>query len=98
MYTFIREVTFKTMADAVRAAPITVAISKYYKDKHKIDMRLLRPITGSPTRLRFVFETDSIDAWQAINEKASNDPAFHKLLNEIGPTVDGSKTNDEIWR
>ncbi len=97
MYTFIREVTFKTMADAVRAAPMTAAISKYYKDKHKIDMRLMRPISGLPTRLRFIFETDSLDAWQSISEKAIKDPTFHKLLGEIGPTVDGSKTHDEIW-
>ena len=98
MYTFIREVTFKTIADAVRAVPVTEAVIKYYKDKHKLNMRLMRPVTGAPTRLRFVFETDSLDAWQAINDKVSKDPAFHKLLGEIAPTVDGSKTNDEIWR
>jgi hypothetical protein len=98
MYTFIREVTFKTMADAVRAKPITDLISKYYKDTHKVEMRLMRPIGGSPIRLRFVVEMQSLDAWAAMQTKAIQDPAFQKLLGEIGPTVDGGKTYDEIWQ
>ena len=98
MYTCIREVMFKTAADTLRAAPVAAAISKYFKDTHKLDMRLMRPVGGSPNRLRFVGEMDSLDAWGAMQAKAVQDPAYQKLLAEIGPTVDGSKTFDEFWR
>ena len=85
MYTFIRELAFKTMGDAVRAASITVAISKYYKDAHKVDMRLMRPIGGSPGRLRFVFEMASLDAFQAMQMKTiqiakENDESANRII------------------
>lgn len=98
MYTFTREVTFKTMIDALRGAPIAQAFAKYYQDAHGVTLRLSRPVTGAPTRLRFTYEMESIDASQALTRKAAMDPAFHKLLAEIGPLVDGSKTRDEIWQ
>lgn len=98
MYTFIREVSFKTMIDAVRSVPITQAIVKYYKEAHHLDMGLLRPIAGAPTRLRFVYQMDSMDASRALNLKAAQDPVFQKYLAEIAPLVDGSKTVDEIWQ
>ena len=98
MYTFIREVSFKTMIDAVRGVPVTQAIVKYYKEVHHLDMVLLRPIAGSPTRLRFVSQMESMDASRALNLKAAQDPVFQKYLAEIAPLVDGSKTLDEIWQ
>ena len=98
MYTITREVTFKTLSDAVRAMPLVAAITKYYKDKLNVDLRIMRPIGGTPTRLRFVFEMESLDAWQAGQMKAVQDPEYQKVLGEFGPLVDGSKTYDEIWR
>jgi len=98
MYTFIREATFKTMVDAMRGAPIAAQIAKHYKEMTGIDVQLMRPISGSPVRLRFIGQIESLDQWQAHQTKMAQDPAFHKLLAEFGPLVDGSKTYDEIWR
>ena len=98
MYTFTREVTFKTMIDAVRGAPVAQAVAQYYQSAHGVTLHLSRPVTGTPTRLRFTYQMESIDASQALTRKAAMDPAFHKLLAEIGPLVDGTKTFDEIWQ
>jgi len=98
MYTFIREATFKTMADAVRGMSVATQIVKYYKDTIGADLQLARPISGSPLRLRFITQLESLDKWQADQTKVVQDPAFHKLLAEFAPLVDGSKTYDEIWR
>jgi len=97
MYTIIREVTFKTIADAVRGMPIAGSFRKYFKDTHNIDIKLMRPVGGYPSHIRFVFELESLDVWVSNNQKFMEDPSYHKLLNEIGPLVDGSKTHDEIW-
>lgn len=97
MYTFMREITFKTAADAVRGLPTAEAFCQYFAETHGFEMRLLRPVSGSPNRVRFVAQGDSLDAWRAIFAKAMKDPAYHRLLGEIGPTVDGGKTFDEIW-
>jgi hypothetical protein len=98
MYTFIRESSFKTMIDAVRGMPISLAIAEYYKKEHGVDVTLQRPVTGSPLRIRFISQMESMDAWRALQMKAVRDPAFQKLLAEIGPLVDGGKTFDEIWQ
>jgi hypothetical protein len=98
MYTFIREVSFKTMMDSVRGIPVTQAIVKYYKDAHGLEMVLQRPIAGLPTRLRFVSRMESMDASRALNLKAAQDPVFQKYLAEMALLVDGSKTLDEIWQ
>ena len=97
MYTFIREIGFRTMADGVKAVPIAASIAKYYKDNHDVSMRLMRPIGGAPGRLRFIFELASLDRFQAIQTKVATDTNFHKLLGELAPLIDGSRTNDEIW-
>jgi hypothetical protein len=98
MYIVIREATFKNLVEAQRGMPVAANIVKYLKETHKREVRLLRSITGSPLRVRFVSETESLDDWQKIQQKAAQDPAFQKLLAELAPTVDGSKTLDEIWR
>lgn len=98
MYTFTREVTFKSMADVMRAVPIVQSIVRYYKESHGLDVRLLWPVSGGPTRLRFVSEVPSMDAQHALQMKAIRDPALQKLLAEMSPMIDGSKTCDEIWQ
>jgi hypothetical protein len=60
-------------------------------------MRLMRPVTWSPLRLRFVIEMASMDAWRSMNVQAIRDPAYQQLLVEIAPMMDGSKTADEVW-
>ena len=75
MYTFTREVAFKTLSDGLRAAPTMAQIVKYYKETIGADLKLLRPVTGSPTRLRVVSTPQSIDAFQAQQDKARQDPA-----------------------
>jgi hypothetical protein len=98
MYTFIREASFKNMIDVVRGVPITQSIVKYYKDTHGMEIRVLRPIAGSPLRLRFVWQMESMDAARSLQLKAAQDPNFQELLAEFAPLVDGSKTLDEIWQ
>jgi len=78
--------------------PITQAIARYYKDTHGLQVTLLRPVAGSPLRLRFQWQMESMDAARAIQMKAAQDPNFQKLLAEIAPLVDGSRTVDEIWQ
>jgi hypothetical protein len=98
MYTFIREITFRTMVDAVRGAPISQSVARLYKEAHGLDVSLMRPIAGSPLRLRFVSQMASMDAWREVQMKAMQDLAMQKLLAEIAPLVDGSKTYDDIWQ
>ena len=98
MYTFIREASFKTMIDMIRGIPITQAIFKYYKDTHGLETKVLRPVAGSPLRVRFVSQMESMDAFRSLQLKAGLDPNFQKLLAELAPLVDGSKTIDEIWQ
>jgi hypothetical protein len=98
MYTFEREATFKTIADMMRGLPITAQIVKYYKEAAGIDIQVQRALTGSPVCVRFVSQLESLDEWQKVQEKVAQDPAFHKLLGELAPMVDGSRTNDRIWR
>lgn len=97
MYTFTREVSFKTMADGLRAAPVVAGLVKYYKEKHGAAMRVMRPVGGSPVRIRFVTEMPSMDAYAAMQIKSAQDPAFQGLLAEMAPLVDGSRTTDDIW-
>jgi hypothetical protein len=85
-------------SDGLRAAPVVAQIVKYYKETIGMELKLLRPLSGSPARLRSVSTLESIDAFQAQQDKARQDPAFHKLLSELSPFVDGSKTCDEIWQ
>jgi hypothetical protein len=96
-YTFVRDVTFQNMAASMRAAPVVQQIVKFYKEAVNVDIQVLRPISGAPTRLRFISQLESLDKWQADTAKVMQDPAFHKLLAEMGPLVDGSKTSDELW-
>ena len=98
MYTFIREVTFKSMADSVRGMPVAAALCKYYKDAHMVDMVMLHAVSGSPNRIRFVAQFASLDAWMVASEQAMKDESFQQLLAEIAPTVDASKTYDEFWK
>jgi hypothetical protein len=98
VYTIMRDVSFKTMADGLRAAPIMAQIAKFYKETSGIELQMLRPASGSPTRLRIVCTIESLDSWQDKQARIAQDPAFQKLLNELSQFVDGSKTNDEIWR
>lgn len=97
MYTFIREVGYRNMADALRAAPINQAIVKYFKEAHGVDTRVMRAVTGSPIRARFVTQMESMDAYAAMQQKAMQDPGYQKMLAESALLVDGSKTCDEIW-
>lgn len=39
---------------------------------------------------------ESLDGWQAHQAKVAPDSAFHKLLGELAPLIDGRKTSDEI--
>ena len=82
----------------IRGIPIAQAIFKYYKDAHGLEMKVLRPVAGSPLRVRFIAQMDSMDAFRSLQLKAGQDSNFQKLLAEIGPLVDGSKTIDEIWQ
>ncbi|WBY03234.1 hypothetical protein PE066_06790 [Ramlibacter tataouinensis] len=98
MYTFVREVTFRTMADMMRGLPVAAEIVKFYKDVAGTEIRVQRALTGSPVCIRYVAELDSLDEWQRIQEQVAQNPVFHKLLAEMGPLVDGSRTHDQIWR
>lgn len=94
---FTREVTFRSMADAARGAPLVAQVVKYYKEAVGVDVQVQRAISGSPLRVRYVAQLDSLDKWRADSAKVAQDPAFHKLLGEMVPLVDASRTCDELW-
>lgn len=94
---FVREVAFRSMADALKGMPIAEQVVKFYKESVGVDIQLQRAISGAPTRLRFVAQLESLDKWQADSAKVMQDPAFHRLLGEMAQLVDPSKTNDELW-
>lgn len=94
---FVREVTFKSMADAMKGMQVATRVVKFYKEAVGTDIQLQRAISGSPVRLRFVAQLDSLDKWQADSAKVTQDPAFHQLLGEMALLVDGTRTNDELW-
>ena len=96
-YVFVREITFKTLADGARAAPLLSQIVKLYKEALDVEVSVARAISGAPNRVCFVSRVDSLDKWQADAAKIQKDPAFLKVLGEIGPMVDGSKTRDDLW-
>lgn len=96
-YLFVREVTFKSIADSVKGMQVATQVVKFYKEAVGQDIRLQRALSGAPTRLRFVAQLDSLDRWQADSTKVNQDPAFHRLLGEMAPLVDASKTCDELW-
>ncbi len=98
MYTFVREVSFRSLAEMMRGMPLAGQIVKYYQEAAGVDIQIQRAITGSPVCVRYVTQIESLDEWQKVQDKVAQDPAFHKLLGEMGPLVDGSKTNDQIWR
>ena len=98
MYTFVREVSFRSLAEMMRGMPLASQIVKYYKEAAGVDIQIQRALTGSPVCLRYVTQLESLDEWQKVQDKVAQDPAFLKLLGEMGPLVDGSKTNDQIWR
>ncbi|HEY0884927.1 MAG TPA: hypothetical protein VGE20_06585 [Ramlibacter sp.] len=94
---FVREVIFKSMADAMKGMQVAARVVKFYKEAVGTDIQLQRAISGSPVRLRFVAQLDSLDKWRADSEKVSQDPAFHQLLGEMALLVDGTRTTDELW-
>ncbi len=94
---FVREVTFRSMADAMKGMQVATQVVKFYKEAVGVDLQLQRAISGSPVRLRFVAQLESLDKWQADTAKIAKDPAFHKLLGEMALLVDGTKTHDELW-
>lgn len=97
MYTFIREVSFKTMADMMRGLPTATRVVKHYKEVSGVDIQIQRALTGSPVCIRYVAQLDSLDKWQAIQNKMAQDAEFHKMLGEMAQFVDGGKTHDQIW-
>ncbi|TFY99811.1 hypothetical protein [Ramlibacter rhizophilus] len=98
MYTFIREVSFKTMADMMRGLPVAQRMVKHYKEVGGVDIQIQRALSGSPVCVRFVAQLDSLDEWQRVQSKIATDPEFHKMLGEMGPLVDGGRTNDQLWQ
>jgi hypothetical protein len=94
---FVREVTFKTIADAMKGMQVAAQVVKFYKESVGVDVQLQRALSGVPTRVRFVAQLESLDKWQADSAKVIQDPAFHRLLAEMAPLVDGTKTVDELW-
>lgn len=98
MYTFVREVSFKTIADMMRGMPVVQRVVKHYKDVSGVEVQVLRPLSGSPVCMRFVAQLDSLDEWQRVQTKIGMDPEFRKMLAEMAPLVDGGKTNDQLWQ
>ena len=98
MYTFVREVAFKTLADMMRGMATATRIVKHYKEVGGVDIQIQRALTGSPVCIRYVTQLDSLDRWQAIQAKIAQDPEFHNMLGEMAQFVDGSKTHDQIWQ
>jgi hypothetical protein len=94
---FVREATFKSMADALKGMQVATRVVKFYKEAVGADIQLQRAISGSPVRLRFVAQLDSLDQWHADSAKVTQDPAFHQLLGGMALLVDGTRTNDELW-
>lgn len=98
MYRIEREITFRTLADMVRGLPIASRIATHYKESAGADLQIARAMTGTPGRIRFFAQLDSLDEWNRVQDKVGQDPAFHKLLSEFGPLIEGTKTYDQIWR
>jgi hypothetical protein len=96
-YIFVRDVTFKSMADAMKGMPVAAQIVKLYKEAVGVEIQMQRPLSGCPVRLRYVAQLDSLDKWQADTAKMAQNPAFHKLLGELAPLVEGTRTQDELW-
>lgn len=97
MYRIEREVTFRALAEMVRGLPIAVQLAKHYKQTAGVDLQIVRALTGTPGRIRFVAQVDSLDEWNRVQDKIAQDPAFQKLLGEFAPLIEGTKTYDQIW-
>jgi len=98
MYTFIREVSFRTIADMMRGLPVAQRIVKHYKEVGGVDVQIHRALSGSPVCVRYVAQLESLDEWQRVQAKIGQDPEFHKMLQEMAPLVDGGKTHDQLWQ
>ena len=99
MYTSTRMTRFKTVAAMMAGVPTCVALVEHMKKEYGLDATLLSPAMGGhPARVLFVTRGDDLQKMQDAQDRMTQDPKFRELVGKLGDLVDGSATNDQVWR
>lgn len=99
MYTWTRITRFKNVASMMAAVPTCVSLVEHMKKEYGLDATLLAPTMGGhPARVLFVLRNDDLQKAQDTQDRMTQDPKYRELVGRLGEFVDGSATNDQVWR
>lgn len=98
-YRFTRTVAFKTIAAMMESMPTCIKIVDYISKTWKVEAHLMAPtLGGHPARVVFVTMVDDINALQASQAESMKDKKYLTLINALHPHIDGSATNDQVYK
>ena len=98
MYSHTRELTFRSVADMGKAMPTLQNLMAMMHTVFEGRVRVMRPVSGMPSRLRVAVEYDSFDRASEQHIKMMGNPEYQALAQELVQFIDPTKTVDDIWQ
>jgi hypothetical protein len=98
-FSLVRSLSFKNLNAMAAGLPVLKEIAEHVYKAHDAASRLYVPIGNGPVcRTFMVRRSDDLDKSQELTDKVMNDKKFRELLGRLSDFVDGSKTEDALWR
>lgn len=99
MYTWTRVIRFKSVTSMMAAMPVCLSIIEYMRNELKQDCSMMTPtLGGHPARALFVVTSPDLAKNLIALDMANQDPRYRDLVSKLGEHVDGSATNDQVWK
>jgi hypothetical protein len=98
-FTHVRSVSFKNLNAMAAGLPILKEMTDYVYRTAEAASRLYVPVANGPVcRALMVRRGDDLDQAQETMDKVMNDKKCREFLARLSDFVDGSKTEDTLWR
>jgi hypothetical protein len=93
---FIRTATIGP-GKTTQATEFAGKIASFIKDKHGLQLRVLRPIGGNPNRIAWVARHESLAALEEFHTKLFGDKAYWEIAERAGDLFLAGSLHDAIW-
>lgn len=98
-YTMVRSLSFKNLGAMGQGLPVLAEMSAHILKTQDVPTRIYVPAGSGPvSRALMVRTADDLDKAQATMDKVLADDSFRRLLPRLIECVDGTKTEDSLWR
>jgi hypothetical protein len=98
-YSMVRSMSFKNLGAMAQGLPVMTEMSGHILKTQDVATRIYVPVgSGAVSRALMVRTTDDLDKAQATMDKVMADDGFRRLLPRLIECVEGSMTQDSIWR